>query len=115
MADFILPRGSAGGPVFTARGDLIGVTTLVDERDQSSRGDARIVRAEEACGVIASAEKKMTTAAPPSGTQLPVEPLQPFPVDALREAAKRRTGSLSPYAARRVDLRRVLHHAGADL
>ena len=40
----------------------------------------------------------MTTAAPPSGTQLPVEPLQPFPVDALREAAKRRTGSQSPYA-----------------
>jgi hypothetical protein len=26
-----------------------------------------------------------------------VEPLQPFPVDALRDAAKRRTGSLSPY------------------
>ena len=98
MADVILPHGSAGGPVFTARGDLIGVTTLVDERDQSSRGDVRIVRAEEACGVIASAEKKMATAAPPSGTQLPVEPLQPFPVDALREAAKRRTGSLSPYA-----------------
>ena len=98
MADVILPHGSAGGPAFTARGDLIGVTTLVDERDHNSRSDARIVRAEEACGVIASAEKKMTTAAPPSGTQLPVEPLQPFPVDALREAAKRRTGSLSPYA-----------------
>ncbi len=42
--------------------------------------------------------KKMTTAAPPSGTQLPVEPLQPFPVDALRDAAKRRTGSLNPYS-----------------
>ena len=98
MSDIILPRGSAGGPVFTARGDLIGVTTLVDENDQSSRGDVRIVRADEACGVVASAEKKMTTAAPPSGTQLPVEPLQPFPVDALRDAAKRRTGSLTPYA-----------------
>ncbi len=97
-ADFILSRGSAGGPVFTARGDLIGITSLADENDQSSRGDARIVRADEACGVVASAEKKMTTAAPPSGTQLPVEPLQPFPVDALRDAAKRRTGSFSPYS-----------------
>jgi len=98
IADVILPRGSAGGPVFTARGDLIGLTTLVDESDQSSRGDVRIVRADEACGVVASAEKKMTTAAPPGGTPLPVEPLHPFPVDALRDAAKRRTGNLTPYA-----------------
>lgn len=99
-ADFILPRGSAGGPVFTVRGELIGITSVVDESDQRSRGDARIVRIvliNEACGVIASAEKKMTSAAPPSGTQLPVEPLQPFPVDALRESAKRRSGSLNPY------------------
>jgi S1-C subfamily serine protease len=96
-ADFNLPRGSAGGPVFSVRGDLIGITSVGDTNDQNSRGDARIVRTDEACGVVASAEKKMTTAAPPSGTQLPVEPLQPFPVDALRDAAKRRTGSLSPY------------------
>ena len=37
-ADFILPRGSAGGPVFTVRGDLIGITTLVDdERSEQPR------------------------------------------------------------------------------
>jgi hypothetical protein len=49
------------------------------------------------CGVVASAEKKMKDAAPPNGTHLPVEPVRPFPVDALQDAAKRRAGSLSPY------------------
>ena len=39
----------------------------------------------------------MKDAAPPSGTHLPVEPVRPFPVDALKDAAQRRAGSLSPY------------------
>jgi hypothetical protein len=39
----------------------------------------------------------MKNAVPPSGTPLPVEPARPFPVDALRDAAQRRLGSLSPY------------------
>ena len=39
----------------------------------------------------------MTDAAPPDGTHLPVEPVRPFPVNALKDAAQRRAGSLSPY------------------
>ncbi len=39
----------------------------------------------------------MKDAAPPSAAHLPVEPARPFPVDALKEAAKRRGGSLNPY------------------
>jgi hypothetical protein len=39
----------------------------------------------------------MKDAPPPGGTRLPVEPVHPFPVDALRNAAERRAGSLSPY------------------
>jgi S1-C subfamily serine protease len=103
VSDFILPLGSAGGPVFTGRGDLVGITSVIDEddekhqNDRSRRGDSRVVRIAEACDVVASAEKKMKTAAPPSGTHLPVEPLLPFPVDALEDAAKRRAGGLSPY------------------
>jgi len=96
-SDFILPSGSAGGPVFTARGELIGITSVADEHDRRSRGNSRIVRSEDACGVVAAAEKKMKTAAAPSGIQLPVEPELPFPMDALRAATERRTGSVSPY------------------
>jgi S1-C subfamily serine protease len=100
VSDLILALGSAGGPVFTARGDLIGITSLVDgkdENDQLRRGDARVIRSEKACEVVAAAQKKMKSAAPPSGHHLPVEPERPFPVDALKAAAERRAGSLSPY------------------
>ena len=39
----------------------------------------------------------MKDASPPNGTNLPVEPAQPFPVDALKKAAEGRAGSLKPY------------------
>ena len=97
VSDLVLPPGSAGGPVFTARGDLVGITAAADENDRRSRGNARIVRSENACDVVASAEKKMKAAAAPSGDHLPVEPERPFPVDALRAATERRTGAVSPY------------------
>ena len=96
VSDFMLAAGSAGGPVFTAGGGVIGITSVVDGNDER-RGDFRVVRREDACEVVAAAEKKMKDAAPPSGTHLPVEPVRPFPVDALKEAAERRAGSLSPY------------------
>jgi hypothetical protein len=92
-----LPAGSAGGPVFTAHGDLVGITSVLDEKDQRGRGDSRIVPVQDACDVVASAQKKMATAAPPAGTHLPVEPEQRFPADALRAAAESRAGSLNPY------------------
>lgn len=99
-AEFMLARGSAGGPVFTARGDLIGITSVADEQgatDQPSRASSRVVPSANACAVLATAGKKMNGATPPTGAHLPVEPAQAFPVDALKEAAKRRAGSLSPY------------------
>jgi hypothetical protein len=39
----------------------------------------------------------MKDARPPDGAHLPVEPVRPFPLDALKEAVKGRAGSLSPY------------------
>jgi hypothetical protein len=98
VSDLRIARGSAGGPVFIAAGDLVGITSPAEEKDEnSSRGDARIVSSRNACEVIAAAEKKMKDAAPPSGTPLPVEPSRPFPVDALRLAVERRAGSMNPY------------------
>lgn len=96
MADFTLGRGSAGGPVFTADGAVVGITSVVDGKDGSPREDSRVVRADAACEVVAAAERAMKDARPPSGTHLPVEPVRPFPVDALRDGAQRRAGGLSP-------------------
>jgi S1-C subfamily serine protease len=97
FSDFGLAPGSAGGPVFTAGGAVVGITSIVDNNDESRRGASRVVRIDAACDVLASAEKKMKEAAPPDGTHLPVEPVRPFPMNALKDAAQRRTGSLSPY------------------
>jgi S1-C subfamily serine protease len=99
-ADFRLESGSAGGPVFAADGSVIGITSLLDDKndtDQRSRANSRVVRAAAACEVVASAEKKMKDGPPPNGTRLPVEPARPYSVDALKEAAQRRAGNLNPY------------------
>ncbi|HET7220980.1 MAG TPA: serine protease [Vicinamibacterales bacterium] len=99
LSDFILARGSIGGPVFTARGELIGITSNIDDPENSPRetSASRIVRSDDACVVVASAQKQTQNSAPPRGTHLPIEPERPFPVDALQEAAKKRAGGLSPY------------------
>jgi S1-C subfamily serine protease len=94
-SDLMLAPGSSGGPVFTAGGEVIGITSLVNEKDDRKRGDSRVVRIGDVCDVVASAEKQMNDA-PPSGTHLPVEPVRRFPVEALKDAAQR-ARSLSAY------------------
>jgi S1-C subfamily serine protease len=96
-SDLIIAAGSAGGPVFTAGGAVIGITSVVDEEDHPRRDDSRVVRVAAVCDVIASAEKKMANASAPDGTHLPVEPVRPFPVEALKDVAQRRAGGVSPY------------------
>lgn len=97
VSDLVLPTGSAGGPVFTAGGGVVGMTSPVDERAGQRRGSARVVRIGNVCNVVAAAEKKVKDAAPPNGTHLPVEPVRPFPVGALNDIVQRRAGSLHPY------------------
>jgi hypothetical protein len=41
-ADLSVATGGMGGPVFTASGDLVGITTLPDERDEPRRGETRV-------------------------------------------------------------------------
>ena len=97
LSDFTLARGSVGGPVFTAGGGVVGITSVVDGQNESRRAAFRVVRIDDACDVIASAEKKMKNAVPPDGRHLPVEPMRAFPMNALKEAVQRRAGSLNPY------------------
>jgi S1-C subfamily serine protease len=97
-ADLLIARGSAGGPVFTAGGDLIGITSIAgDDDDRSGSGNSRIVASGSVCEVVRSAKQKMNGTTPPSGTLLPVEPERPFPADALKAASAGRAGNLNPY------------------
>jgi S1-C subfamily serine protease len=96
-ADLSLATGGLGGPVFTSSGDLVGITTLPGERDEPQRGVVRVVRIDGACELVAAAAKKATEAPAPSGAHLPVEPTEPAPVAAFKDAVTRRAGSLKPY------------------
>src|SRR5262249_14647184 len=96
-AELAIATGGTGGPVFSAAGDLLGITTLFDEREEPRRGEARVVRIDEACGAVAAATKKIANASAFSATHLPVEPTKPAPVAAFKDAVKRRAGSLKPY------------------
>jgi trypsin-like peptidase len=100
LSDLALARASAGGPVFTV-GGLIGFTT-VDDRDPDGRSDTRVIRIDEVCAVMASAEKTMTEATPPDAMHLPLDP-RPVAINALRDAVKNRAGSLSPYSMSTTD------------
>jgi S1-C subfamily serine protease len=94
-SDLTIPADSAGGPVFSAAGAIVGLATLLPEEVD---GDARVVPLGDVCDLIASAQQKMKVAAPPNPALLPVDPVQAFPVDALKEGAKRRDGgSLTAY------------------
>lgn len=95
--DARIPTGSAGGPVFSADGKVLGISDVVDEKDNAARGDSRVVPLDGACEAVAAAEKKMNGATPPSGVQLPVEGTRAMPLDAMKSAAQRRVGSLNPY------------------
>jgi len=96
VSELMLAPGSAGGPVFTAAGGVIGITSLVDDKDERRREAVRVVRIDAVCAVVADAEKRMKDAMP-VGTHLPVEPSRPFPVSAIKDAEQIRAGGLSPY------------------
>jgi S1-C subfamily serine protease len=97
LSDIRLDDDSLGAPVFNAAGEVIAITTPEDETSSARSGVYPAVRIDQARGAIADAERKMQSSEPPSGTRLPVEPQRAFEDDALREAARRRTGTLAPY------------------
>ena len=85
-SDLMIGPDSAGGPVFSVDGPLVGVTTLLQEEVD---GDARVVPLADLCALVSSVDAKLKAGAPPSGTALPVEPALPFPVAAVKERAAR--------------------------
>jgi len=83
--------------VFTADGAVVGLTSLVAGPAEMRQRDARVVPIDNACAVVAAAGEARKRTEAPSATMLPVEPLQPFPVDALTAEIERRAGRVEPY------------------
>jgi S1-C subfamily serine protease len=85
LADLRVAAGGAGGPVFAAGGNLIGITALGAQSGDRGRRDSEVVRIEEVCAAVSAAELRMKDAAAPDGARLPVEPERPFPYGVLKE------------------------------
>jgi S1-C subfamily serine protease len=88
ISDVRIDHGSSGGPLFNSLGQVIGITTFVDQGPKGG-GIAGIVRIEEASKLLTEARAKMVMVTKPAATLLPVEPLTPFPIDAIKETLLR--------------------------
>jgi S1-C subfamily serine protease len=86
--DVPLGRDSSGAPIFTASGAVVAITTSADAASIVNELSDRAVRIEDARPALAEASTRMQGATPPSAAALPVDPARPFPIDALKAAAK---------------------------
>jgi hypothetical protein len=75
--DWRLEDGTAGGPVFSAGGDAVGMTFAEEERDRERarerRSESYVIPLRNACSVIATATQKMAGASPPPAAALRTE------------------------------------------
>ena len=95
LSDININPGNSGGPLFNSLGEVVGITTF---RDPTTRGPgvSGIVRIEEALPLLEKA-RVAATGRPPSPVLLPVDPVDPFPVETIRKIANAGEMDLRPY------------------
>jgi S1-C subfamily serine protease len=98
ISDININPGNSGGPLFNSAGLVIGVTTF-NQQARSGPGLSGIVRIEEALPLVEQARSAMKAsgATMPSAALLPVEPKDPFPLDALRASVPEGKVNSTPY------------------
>jgi len=84
FSDININHGNSGGPLFNSLGTVVGLTTF-KEQPTSVSG---IVRIGEAGPLLGRAKTKMHDTQRPDSVLLPVEPTDPYPLDALKEKIK---------------------------
>jgi S1-C subfamily serine protease len=93
ISDININHGNSGGPLFNSVGEVVGITTFRD----TGPGVAGIVKIEEALPMLEQARKKMGDGKVPSARYLPVEPTDPYPLDALKESISAEKFNRHPY------------------
>lgn len=96
ISDININPGNSGGPLFNSLGQVVGITTF-GEHQGSGPGVAGIVRIEETFPVLDQARKKIRDATLPSPSLLPVEPVESYPLDSLKESIQEEKFDRKPY------------------
>ncbi len=96
LSDVNINPGNSGGPLFNSLGQVVGITTFSDFASRGP-GVSGIVRLEEALPLIEKARAQMADRSPPAPEWLPVEPSEPFPLEAIKAAAKLEKFDIKPY------------------
>jgi S1-C subfamily serine protease len=96
LSDININPGNSGGALFNSLGQVVGITTF-GEQERSGPGLAGIIRIEESLPILEQAREKMAEVKLPSAALLPVEPVDPFPLDELKKSIQAAKFDKRPY------------------
>jgi len=84
IADIDVNRNNSGGPVVNSIGEVIGIASFADA-PTAGRRMSSIIRIEEAEPLVADAHGLISQLPSPPALSLPIDPVDPFPIDAVRQ------------------------------
>lgn len=97
ISDVNINHGNSGGPLFNSLGEVVGITTFGDD-DPTAAGVGGVVRIAEALPLLEEARLKAAKTDPPTAELLPVDPKEPFPIDAIKKAITAEKFPTKPYS-----------------
>lgn len=86
ISDVNINHGNSGGPLFNSVGEVVGVTTFGDLPANGGPGISGVIRIEDVRSLLTKAKAALAEKEAPSSALLPVEPLDTFPLDAIKSA-----------------------------
>ena len=84
-SDINVNRSDSGGPLFNSVGEVVGITTYL-RSDVGGSEVYGILRIEQTFPLLAQARRMMKRTTAPVARFLPVDPTEPFPLDAVKTA-----------------------------